>query len=218
MKIEDEDMAALLRRMTTLRRLDASHCNFGPVSMRELLAEEQEILTRTDGTVQAILSSCSRLKKLRGCNITVSEIVKGTEWVCIEMTEMSVILEVDVDMESLESMQKQRVVFKQLGRLTRLEHLYLTGGVPQAKGFRTLDLRLRAGLDELVNLKHLRWLSFIHDKHQQIQSEDATWIVTNWPSIEYCEGVVNRDPETQSLVTDILKSHNVDTPEFDLWE
>ncbi|KAF9912860.1 hypothetical protein BX616_010223, partial [Lobosporangium transversale] len=235
-EIKDEDMAAILRQMTELIRLEAPWCEFGQLSMRELLADEQEIsddgrivrkrrdwrlcdtvetlkcnrkIERTDGVIQAILSNCPRLKNLSGAEIRLTEIVDGAEWVSAGLTEMRILLEVDVDPETAEGMAKQRIAFRQLGKLAHLEILDITGWFPQLENIRTLDLRLRAGLDELVNLKRLWTLSFKHDKYQQMQLEDATWIANNWPKIKYLRGVVNRELDTRKLVTDLLQSHNI---------
>ncbi|ORZ04327.1 hypothetical protein BCR41DRAFT_401184 [Lobosporangium transversale] len=123
MSIKDEDMAALLRRMTKVKRLDVSSCDFGPLSMRELLSSEQE----TDGIVQAVLTNCPSLKELIGPKVTVPEIINGAEWVCTKLTDLTVFLENDIDQETAESMEQQRIVFRKLGKLTDLEELYLTG-------------------------------------------------------------------------------------------
>ncbi|ORZ09421.1 hypothetical protein BCR41DRAFT_358681, partial [Lobosporangium transversale] len=152
-RIKDEDMAALLRKMTELRRLDIPDCEFGPLSMQELLADEQEVLDgghivrkRRDrrlcdtiqvlrfnkqatifaGVGQAILSNCPRLKVLAGPKVKVTEIVDGEEWVSTDLTHLVIQLEADVDQESTEGMQKQRIVFRQLGKLTKLHVLNLT--------------------------------------------------------------------------------------------
>ncbi|ORZ04718.1 hypothetical protein BCR41DRAFT_362557 [Lobosporangium transversale] len=236
MEIKDKDMAALLRQMTELRWLEAPDCDFGPLSIRELLSNEQEVSdngrilwkrrdqrlcdtveglefniysTKADGVVQAILSNCPRLKELTGPKITVAEIVDGAEWVCTYLSILNIQLEAAVDRETSEGMRKQRVVFKQLGRLTRLKHLHLTGGILEVKGFRTLDLKLGAGLDELVTLKDLHSLSFEGDEHQEIQAEDAAWMVNNWSRLELVSGVANQDRDACTLVNGIFKLRNV---------
>ncbi|ORZ04333.1 hypothetical protein BCR41DRAFT_401190 [Lobosporangium transversale] len=236
MKIKDEDMAALLKQLTELRQLFLQGSDFGPLSIRELLAEEQEILEdghiirkrrnrrlcdtveilefikqtgEIDGVVQAILSNCPRLKELRGPKITLTEIIAGAEWISTGLTHMSVNLEVDVGLESSEGPQMQRTAFRQLGKLTQLRVLNLTPDYSWNEEVRTLDLRLRSGLDELVNLKRLFWLFFEGDKHQRMQSEDATWIINNWPSLNDVYGIVNCEPGARTLVTDILLSHDI---------
>ncbi|ORY99766.1 hypothetical protein BCR41DRAFT_426342 [Lobosporangium transversale] len=229
--IKDEEMAALLRQMTDLRRLDAPYCKFGPLCIRELLSYEQEIwingnrvqkrrLQRlcdtvealdfngqsqgTDGVVQAILSNCPRLKYLCGAKITVTEIINGAEWVSTDLTTLVIQLEADVDQETPEGMEKQRFVFRQLGKLIRLRFLSLSN-----ESARTLDMRLRAGLDELANLKNLELFGFEFDHCQNMQIEDATWIVNNWPGIKDLVGLVNQDPDACSLVTDLFRSRGV---------
>ncbi|ORZ19212.1 hypothetical protein BCR41DRAFT_351761 [Lobosporangium transversale] len=204
MQLKDEEMAALLKQMTELRQLVVPECDFGPLSLQELLADTQEIrdgerLVRKrrerrlcdtledlsfnrrakspDGIVQTILSNCPRLKTLWGPKITVTEIASGVEWVSTELTTMEVILEVDVDQKTVEGMRMQRIAFRQLGKLTRLQSLGLTGLYSSYEKTRTLDLKLSAGLDELVNLKNLRWLSFSRDDDQEIQPEDNGYLL-----------------------------------------
>ncbi|ORZ09426.1 hypothetical protein BCR41DRAFT_358686 [Lobosporangium transversale] len=230
--IKDEDMAALLRKMTELRRLDIPDCEFGPLSMQELLADEQEVLDgghivrkRRDrrlcdtveilifqrqgetpaGVGQAILSNCPRLKELAGPKVKVTEIVDGEEWVSTDLTYLVIRLEADVDKETAEGMQKQRIVFKQLAKMTKLRVLYLTNYNSVAQ-YRTLDLRLRAGLDELANLKRLHLLSFNRDMCQQMQSEDVTWIINNWPKIKRLDGVVNYK---SNAMASLFVAHNI---------
>ncbi|ORY95980.1 hypothetical protein BCR41DRAFT_365071 [Lobosporangium transversale] len=132
-KIKDEDMAAILRQITVLRRLDIPFCDFGPLSIRELLADEQEITEdghivrkkrgqrlcdsveilelrhseKIDGVVQTILSNCPRLKRLRGYSVAVTEIADGAEWVCTGLTDMKVRLVVDVDQKTAKGIDSE---------------------------------------------------------------------------------------------------------------
>ncbi|ORZ09423.1 hypothetical protein BCR41DRAFT_358683 [Lobosporangium transversale] len=151
MKIKDEDMAAILRRMTQLRRLKVPWGKFGQLSMRELLADEHEALEdgnivqkrrgrrlcdmveelewseqseRTDGVIQAILSNCPRLKKLKGSTMTVTEVANGAEWVSTGLTEMQVNLVVDVDQTTEEGKEKGRIVYDRIHSLARLYGCY----------------------------------------------------------------------------------------------
>ncbi|ORZ06995.1 hypothetical protein BCR41DRAFT_399854 [Lobosporangium transversale] len=202
MIIEDKDMAAILRRMTGLRQLGLPYAIFDQLSLQELLADKQEVMdngqlvrkTRllrlcetvetlvfhavsgeNSSIIQAILSNCPRLKTLEGSKTTVSEIVDGAEWVCAGLTHLDIYLEADIDQETEEGMAKARIAFKQLGKLTQLEYLSLTRCFLNPPS-RTLDMRLRAGLDELANLKRLHTLSFLNVDQQRMQLEDTTWM------------------------------------------
>ncbi|ORZ06994.1 hypothetical protein BCR41DRAFT_360462 [Lobosporangium transversale] len=216
--IEDEHLAALLRRMTKLKQLCLPACKFGQLSLQELLADKQEVvdngqlvrktrLLRLCETVetlvfvinngiggQTILSKCPRLKILDGSVITVSEIVNGAEWVCTGLTHLDIYLEADIDQETEEGMAKARIAFRQLGKLSWLEYLDLT----HDRGKRTLDFSLRAGLDELANLKRLDTLWFGYDR-QLVPLEDATWMVNNWPNIKYVQGAPKGFFESHSV-------------------
>ncbi|ORZ28855.1 hypothetical protein BCR41DRAFT_344187 [Lobosporangium transversale] len=214
MYIKDEDMAALLRQLTELRRLYTPACRFGQFSLKELLATEQEVLDNghivrkrrlkrlcetikmlefskqsyVSGVVQAILSNCPMLTLLRGSKITVTEIVNGAEWVSTGLAELSIYLEANIDQETADGMAKARIVFKQLGKLTQLRFLSLTAWSLYDNGQQTLGLKLRAGLDELDKLKSLWGLRFQNDGQQRIGLEEATWIVNNWPCIRSLYG------------------------------
>ncbi|ORZ29133.1 hypothetical protein BCR41DRAFT_344601, partial [Lobosporangium transversale] len=146
-EIRDEDMATLLKQMTELRRLEVPYCDFGPLSLRELLADEQEILEDgqimrrrrdqrlcdtveilifrrqsgiTDGIAQPILSNCPCLRKLEGPNATVTEIADGAEWVCTGLTRMRIGLKVDVDQWTAQGKEKRRIVYERIRGLTQL--------------------------------------------------------------------------------------------------
>ncbi|ORY89514.1 hypothetical protein BCR41DRAFT_402714 [Lobosporangium transversale] len=141
--------------------------------------------------------------RLEGSKTTVSEIVNGAEWVCSGLTHLSITLEADIDQETEEGMAKARIAFKQLGKLTRLEHLDLTQLYS-----RTLDIRLRAGLDELANLKRLDTLR-VTDYQQRMQLEDATWMVNNWPRFRGVHGVLNGEEDAAALLEEFFESHNI---------
>ncbi|ORZ09422.1 hypothetical protein BCR41DRAFT_358682, partial [Lobosporangium transversale] len=153
MKITDEEMATLLKKMTSLRRLEVPDCDFGPLSIRELLADEQEVLDggrivrqrrdqrlcdtveivkvnqqskRTDGVAQVFLSNCPRLKRLYGPKITVTEVVGSAEWVSTGLTKMMVRLVVDVDPVTKEGKEKGRIVYDRICNLARLDLSDLT--------------------------------------------------------------------------------------------
>ncbi|ORZ28852.1 hypothetical protein BCR41DRAFT_344184 [Lobosporangium transversale] len=228
-QLKDENTARFLRRMSGLKWLDIPRCELGQHSLQELLSDKQEAFdngqmvwktrpqklcetverlvfnvrgTDVDGIAQAILSNCPRLKEFVGPKITMTEIANGAEWVSTGLTELAVYLEADIDQETTEGMEKARSVFKQLGKLTQLRSLKLTKRNSNDSETRTLDLRLGTGLDELANLKRLRELSFNDDDHQEIDLEEATWIMDNWPRIEYWNG---------KLMCDLLAPHNINT-------
>ncbi|ORZ07025.1 hypothetical protein BCR41DRAFT_360499 [Lobosporangium transversale] len=240
MRINDKDLATLLRRMTKLKRLCAPYGLIDELTLQELLADKQEVmdsgqlvqktrlwrlcetvetlkLNGRSGFAHTILSNCPRLKSLAGVNITVTEIIEGAEWVCTGLTQLAIDLEVDVDQETEEGMTKTRIAFRRLGKLTQLEHIDLADWNSYfevewaSRGVyrRSLDLRLKSGLDELANLKRLRSLSFERDKHQRIQLEDAEWMVNNWPNLECVLGDLN-----ESSVATLLKKHNISTNQY----
>ncbi|KAF9914417.1 hypothetical protein BX616_008367 [Lobosporangium transversale] len=241
----DIEMAAVLRRMTQLKRLQAPYCEFGPLCLQELLRDRglqdskdlndegtkeprrfcdmlevlefNQYAVESRGMTQAILSSCPQLTSLYASKITMTEIIDGAEWVSTELTELIIDLEYDLDTqeregvkaerETEEALAQQRMVYNQLGKLKRLKTLYLTGSGDDGK--RTVDLRLIAGLDKMAGLKNLRHVEFRGDFHQQIQAEDARWIVNNWPMLEYLNGNMNKDPSRLHLLSEIFDANEI---------
>ncbi|ORZ26544.1 hypothetical protein BCR41DRAFT_348480 [Lobosporangium transversale] len=234
MDVKDEDMASLLRQITELKQLVLSNkrhssspepCSFGWLSMQELLADRHmiqetrfgrlcemiETITfdvrgfKTDGILLAILCNCPCLKQLIGPKITVTEIVNGAEWVCTKLADLTIYIQADVDYETIEGLEKQRAVFKQLGKLTRLRSLDLAMKTAWHPAMRTLNLRLKAGLDELSSLKRLEGLKFHAEIGQQMQPEDATWMMDNWPNIKQLRGNVNANQDIYDSIANILQ-------------
>ncbi|ORZ28868.1 hypothetical protein BCR41DRAFT_344209 [Lobosporangium transversale] len=221
--------------MSRVRTLEVSHSYFGPLALQELLVDRNrgrqpgdckdgdrmtgtdrlcntiEVLgaapfyDETDGIAQAILSNCPRLRSLQASKITVTEIVHGAQWVCSRIENLRLYFNMDLDPESEEGMMNQRLVFKRLGELTGLQELALADHYST----RTLDLRLRAGLNELANLKSLTTLSFSYDICQAIGPEEARWIVKNWTRIKHLDGVLNNDPDIVELIASIFRLHGI---------
>ncbi|ORZ29078.1 hypothetical protein BCR41DRAFT_391493 [Lobosporangium transversale] len=104
----------------------------------------------------------------------MARIANSAEWASTDLINLDIFLEADIDQETSEAMAKWRAVLRQLGKLARLQFLKLIGYSWVARRKRTLGLRLRTGLDELVYLKSLRTLLSEHGRRQK-QSEEATW-------------------------------------------
>ncbi|KAF9901973.1 hypothetical protein BX616_002078 [Lobosporangium transversale] len=231
--VSDEELAAILRQMAQVRNFKVPSSYFGPLALHELLAdrgrqldvhENRDRITRTDrlcdtieelqaasgwdktdGVAQAILSNCPRLRVLAAAKITVTEIVQGPKWVCSRIEKLCLYFQMDLDPESEEGTEKQRMVFGQLGKLTELQYLDLTHYCRMP----TLDLRLGAGLNGLANLKRLTTVRSTSDDYQAMGPEEAKWIVENWPKFFYLDVATNKDPDIAGSISRIFRPHNI---------
>ncbi|KAF8940682.1 hypothetical protein BGZ58_005218 [Dissophora ornata] len=155
-RMEDEDLARLLRQMSQLKALAAHGSRFGPLSLEELLLDNvilsgdrgqrvrclSETMERlqlhgcksvTGDMVQLLLTSCPNLRRFSAEKITVADIAlghqghRGLGWVCYRMAELDIYLEeVDEDLVEGNAQSLRHHVYSQLAKLTRLRKLNLT--------------------------------------------------------------------------------------------
>ncbi|KAG0219513.1 hypothetical protein BGX33_002458 [Mortierella sp. NVP41] len=92
-----------------------------------------------------------------------------------------------------ESIDLQRRVYAQLGRLTQLRELRLGIQLPDGRnyGYRDyyrlydcLAMTLKSGLDLLKNLKELRFVGLDDMEVHIYQDKEQEWIKENWPKVE----------------------------------
>ncbi|KAG0237385.1 hypothetical protein B0O80DRAFT_440971 [Mortierella sp. GBAus27b] len=173
----------------------------------------------TSKMIQTVLESCPRLTQLYADTVTLTDIAQGQEWVCLEMRDLQLYLEADVkvsyhhDDATLESgpfAEMQWGVYGQLATLKRLERLHLTNHLRRTVEKRTLDLRLKAGMELLVGWTHLKELTFVFDDHQQIGVDEARWIRQFWPRLRTFKGYPNDDESVRELIRDILQPVAID--------
>ncbi|KAG0327111.1 hypothetical protein BGZ99_008326 [Dissophora globulifera] len=171
---------------------------------------------------QMLLSHCPNLRHFTADRISINDIAEGIEghgegWVCNGLRE----LEIHVDLYGTNSRISsdmmsfwQHAAYTQLGRLTELRILNLTfaskappGGVIN----RTLDLRLKAGLNILSKLKCLEELSFLHDPLQRMGVDEAIWMIEQWPKLHSLVGRLSDDKKLRRRVKAMLSSRHIIT-------
>ncbi|KAI1321586.1 hypothetical protein EDD11_003066 [Mortierella claussenii] len=164
----------------------------------------------TSSLVQTILTHCSQLKSFYAYRIMLTDVAEeGQEWVCTEMTNFNVGIEVNVDTQTEPGRSMQYRAFKQLSRMPKLTGISLVVWGPQPAPFKSLDLRLDAGMDQLAGLRALRYIRFMRDTVQNMRVEDVQWIVDHFPKLETLQGRVNQDKAVRQQIHEILKSHSV---------
>ncbi|KAF9115026.1 hypothetical protein BGX27_009144 [Mortierella sp. AM989] len=233
---EDEDIASFLKHMDYLVYLTVTDTRFGPHSFRELLTSrvfgskgihrplcvsiETLNLRRcknvTGPMVQTLLASCPNLKSFQTPKITVTDISTGDGWVCHKMNYLYTDIEADVDLESESGIEAQKIVYSRLGSLTRLKVLALTKRECGGEPMKTIDLRLKSGLDLLAPLKDLYQISFHTDymHRQNMGIDEANWMVENWPSLVSFTGRPSGDSETRSKMRSIFSSKKLVVIDF----
>ncbi|KAF9351229.1 hypothetical protein BGX26_010722 [Mortierella sp. AD094] len=234
--MDDESMANLIGQMLQLKVLKASDTQFGPLTFQAMQRDSLYQYRRvsffesiqdlqihqcpcvTSSMIQTILESCPNLIKLSADKVTAMDIIRGREWACVGIRELSIYLQVSNDNENLgrkdfsnEDLEVHRFVYSRLAMLTRLQKLTLT----QKEGFayyiykRTLQLRLEAGLELLSGLKDLQSIVFSEDPHQTMRVDEAIWITENWPELRKFAGRPNDDEEICEKIKDVLETKQI---------
>ncbi|KAF8927149.1 hypothetical protein BGZ58_010590 [Dissophora ornata] len=232
----DSTLAGLSKLLPPLTALTLHDTHFGPLSLQALLMGQGlqpgghssqlcESLTTLRITksysvrsamVQRLLESCPKLTSFTANAVTVTDIARGQEWVCRDLKELNVHIKADgqVDDEDPESKKQfsemQRLVFMKLGKLTKLERLYINYYYPfTSMQMTTLDLRLEAGLDLLSGLINLKVFSFDSDFKQQMGVQEIIWITLHWRKLGHLAGRLNGSSSVVEEMQSILKASGV---------
>ncbi|KAF9987912.1 hypothetical protein BGZ65_001346 [Modicella reniformis] len=172
--------------------------------------------------IQTIMESCPRLTQFHADTVTMTDIAQGHEWACLRMRDLQFYLKADVnvsyhhddaDLESGHFAEMQRGVYSRLAMLTWLERLHLTNHVHRTVEKRTLDLKLKAGMDLLAWLTNLKEVTYLFDDHQRIGVDEAQWIKQYWPRLKIFKGYPNDHGSVRQQIKEILKPIAIeDTP------
>ncbi|KAG0056061.1 hypothetical protein BGZ83_006498 [Gryganskiella cystojenkinii] len=176
----------------------------------------------SSSVIQSMLSTLPALEYLHVHRIEYMDIIEGDEWVCKNLRE----LHVDIDMTILPQYRSQlqnpdifyanqRLIFKRLSALNKLEKLFLHQ-VPNdqvlhkhsSQFSRNLDLRLAAGLDALVTLTNLSELVF-ENTHQRMTLPDIEWMVQSWSGLSRVQGALCHTPIEYYQLKRCLNGHGV---------
>lgn len=173
----------------------------------------------TSVMIQTILANCPRLIRFYADEVTITDIIHGREWVCFGLKELEIYLNAkddfyhdDTTLESGLFAESQHEIYGRLATLTELEELHLTNNYTSAIERRTLDIRLKAGMNLLSGLTNLKVLTFQSDIHQQIGVEEALWIKQHWPHLKVLRGYINADEDVRSQVKAILDQVVIEDP------
>ncbi|KAF9105670.1 hypothetical protein BGX27_009505 [Mortierella sp. AM989] len=212
--LPDDKLAEILRvmrKITTLRFGEGfgqlSYVELRPhfATVKELGLVSCELVT--SAMIQEVLSSCPLLEKFEGPRIHAKDITKGRPWVCTELKQLTVCIDID----SAEADQAQPLVFEQMSQLTQLETLNLNAsirirddeedhqyetdpvlGVLLLPFQESIDLRLEKGLEKLCSLELLRELKF-KGTTQKLSTIEVDWMAEHWPYLESISGSLNCD-------------------------
>ena len=78
----------------------------------------------------------------------------------------------------------------------------------EREAYRTLDLRLSAGMDELRTLKSMSSLTFT-SSHQNMEFEEIEWMVQTWPGMRRLMGKFSTNPKLHYNFKRYMNEHYV---------
>ncbi|KAF9346562.1 hypothetical protein BGX26_001913 [Mortierella sp. AD094] len=208
--VADDDLAQIFESCQNLAQFKTPSSTLGILTVRAL-HRSYGSLTQLDlrtsyqvpsNMIHEILTSCPRMIKLKAGFLNAHHILGTTkeakieeqnepqsnlypiDWVCLDIQELSVAIQGLEDQPA----EWHRQIFQQLGRLKKLEILDIGGcsgwNTPKMSG---LELRLKTGLDKLVNLKKLKQLQF-NRLSQEMDEHDVHWMLQSWPLLEVISG------------------------------
>ncbi|KAG0208158.1 hypothetical protein BGX28_000773 [Mortierella sp. GBA30] len=205
------------------------------ITLETLVLEECDGFSSED--IQTVLSSCPNLRTFRAMTsngrdfsstvyLDANEMV-DSPWVCHRLENLKLVitgiarpdLRVDQYGEPLtgplhdgiiQGFELQRIVYRQLGQLTRLQELWLGHDkqdlddeenyhrtevegqwrfIDPDEQFECLEFSLRSGLDLLDGLKDLRVLN-LDRLRTRIGMSEVQWMARQWPKLEKVIGLV----------------------------
>ncbi|KAK3810171.1 MAG: hypothetical protein J3Q66DRAFT_352311 [Benniella sp.] len=165
-KIPEEDLIRIMNSLQRVTCLEANCLSVIPPDTMDLLRPHFASLTNlrmnpyavpsASPIAQEILSSCALLESFSFGHIDATVIAEGKPWVCTRLTYLSM----DFQFDPLTISEIQPLVFEQIARLYRLDHLWLCYSYDKPPFQTTVDLRLENGLDKLSTLRSLRGITF----------------------------------------------------------
>ncbi|KAG0366405.1 hypothetical protein BGZ54_005393 [Gamsiella multidivaricata] len=204
-------------------------------ALETLILEECDGFTSED--IQTILSSCPRLKTFRamtsnGMDFSSTVYLDAHEmvdspWMCHRLENLKLVItgiarpDLQIDQYgqpltgplhdgTITGFELQRIVYQQLGKLARLQELWLGHDkqdlddeenyhltdmeghwrfIDPDEQFECLEFSLRSGLDLLAGLKELRVVNLDRMK-TRIGLSEVQWMTREWPKLERIIGLV----------------------------
>ncbi|KAF9355239.1 hypothetical protein BGX34_010570 [Mortierella sp. NVP85] len=189
---------------------------FGPQSYRVLRCHFSTLVKLDFGdrtnvassTIRDVLCSCPKLELLRARAVMARDIAEGGPWVCRQLRELSMCFRFGETEQNL-----QPLVFERLSSLVRLSTLELWNFINSGCNDVVLDFRLDCGLGQLAGLQEMKILRLCHaldaDGMQRLGVKDVEWMVNNWKKLRTIRGWHNDDPEAETHIKSVLKSHGI---------
>lgn len=210
------DYLRLATILSSMKRLVSLHVN-GRGTRLEFLQE----LRRHFGTVQdlhlcckdipgpfihEVLASCPHLTSFCAGLIRGKDVMASEPWVCKDLNHLRLVFE----NETVICESQWRVVFKQLGRLSRLEVLDFNDIIQIGDTFQTSpEFRLDHGLALLSGLNRLREVHSSFSR-QSMGHKDVEWIVSHWPQLKrFAISSLNSDKVTHDELQKVFHSHGI---------
>ncbi|KAF9115433.1 hypothetical protein BGX27_007808 [Mortierella sp. AM989] len=170
---------ALLR----VPRTDFSTLSIKPMREHGFFNSIQELdLNRCRGVsssmAQEILSSCPTPEVCSLGRIRISGIVSGKPWISTRMRIICINIDVESAVNDPDFVEQRHKAFEQFAVMTFIEGLAINERKPPIQTARTLNLRLKTGLELLTALSQLKRFWFKGD--EWISIEDVDWIAGNF--------------------------------------
>lgn len=214
-------------------------------TLETLVLEECDGFTSDD--IQMVLSSCPNLRTFQAMTsngshfsstvyLDANEMVDAS-WACHRLENLKLVItgiarpDLKVDQYgqaltgplhdgTITGFELQRIVYQQLGQLTRLQELWLGHDkqdlddeenyhatevdghwrfIDPEEQFECLEFSLRSGLDLLGGLKDLRVLNVDRMK-TRIGLSEVQWIASHWPKLEKITGLVVQNEQVPKHV------------------
>ncbi|KAF9095995.1 hypothetical protein BGX27_001183, partial [Mortierella sp. AM989] len=146
----------------------------------------------------------ARIEKVDQGNQSMGEntgqVILGEDWICLGIKTLQLQFDLssktmDIDrntpegeaMFQCQQQLEQYHVFRQIGRLTRLQDLFISKSRFNRENERSLDLRLEANggsLEGLTALKELQSIEF-YDTNQELGRDEIDWMLSQLPCLKY---------------------------------
>jgi hypothetical protein len=219
---QDEEWASILERIgDCVEKYTCLHLNCGTFGPRTLKALDSHLHSLVDlsftygdsSLILDVLCSCPTLEILHVPGIFASEITESRPWVCHQLRELKIRILVRETEQDL-----QPFVFERLSTLVRLTRLDMSYSCRDSSANGVLEFRLDCGLGQLASLQELRTVGFYHGskvkRSQRLKMKDVEWMIDSWKNLKGIYGHLNRDPEVETQLKDLLKYHGIVHDEY----
>ncbi|KAG0366150.1 hypothetical protein BC939DRAFT_146363 [Gamsiella multidivaricata] len=227
--LPDKDIVKILNSCPRMVSFSVFGPGFGQRALQSLVRHFSHLTSlnlrlcsgATSPMIQTIMTSCPELTYLCANSLNARDILgldaedgeaaigaaecNPHSWICMNLRSLTLYI---YGLEGKPALW-QRLVLKQLARMTKLD--FLTVGpfeFDPRDSHDGIDLRLETGLDILSSLKLLDRLCF-DGLWQQMEEKDVRWMVETWPLLERVEGRVHHSNRRREELEKILKERSI---------